>query len=145
MKRNAILLQEAYRRDGHVDFIKKTSEVCGVPRSTLKKWRQQYLKGRYTEVTDEDVEVFRATTWRIQKEALAAEAFGVARKILYQIDGILEADAEILPTDEVKDLALAFSKMLGSVRRFTPDEERPASSGKVERGLPSTLTSPSRA
>jgi len=41
MKRNAILLQEAYRRDGHADFIKRASQVCGVPRSTLKKWRQQ--------------------------------------------------------------------------------------------------------
>ncbi|SVE50609.1 uncharacterized protein METZ01_LOCUS503463, partial [marine metagenome] len=25
MKRNAILLQEAYRRDGHADFIKRAS------------------------------------------------------------------------------------------------------------------------
>ena len=41
MKRNAILLQEAYRRDGHADFIKRASEVCGVPRSTLKKWRRK--------------------------------------------------------------------------------------------------------
>ena len=47
MKRNAILLQEAYRRDGHADFIKRASEVCGVPRSTLKKWRQQHLNGIY--------------------------------------------------------------------------------------------------
>ena len=31
------------------DFIKRVSEVCGVPRSTLKKWRQQYLNGIYTE------------------------------------------------------------------------------------------------
>ena len=48
MKRNAILLQEPYRRDGHVDFIKRASEVCGVPRSTLKKCRQQYLNGIYS-------------------------------------------------------------------------------------------------
>ena len=47
MKRNAILLQEAYRRDGHADFIKRASEVCGVPRSTLYRWRQQYLKDIY--------------------------------------------------------------------------------------------------
>jgi hypothetical protein len=47
MKRNAILLQEAYRRDGHADFIKRASEVCGVPRSPIKKWRQQYLNGTY--------------------------------------------------------------------------------------------------
>ena len=35
MKRNVILLQEAYRRDGHADFIKRTSEVCGVRRPPL--------------------------------------------------------------------------------------------------------------
>ena len=27
MKRNAILLQEPYRRDGHADFIKRASEI----------------------------------------------------------------------------------------------------------------------
>ena len=42
MKRNAILLQEAYRRDGHADFIKRASEVCGVPRSTFKKFWDPY-------------------------------------------------------------------------------------------------------
>ena len=42
MKRNAILLQEAYRRDGHADFIKRASEVCGVPRSTLKRFWDLY-------------------------------------------------------------------------------------------------------
>ena len=61
MKRNAILLQEPYRRDGHADFIKRASEVCGVPRSTLKKWRQQYLNGLYTEVTNDDIESFRVS------------------------------------------------------------------------------------
>ena len=77
MKRNAILLQEAYRRDGHVDFIKRASEVCGVPRSTLKKWRQQYLNGIYTEVTNDDIESFRATLWRDQQEIMAHQAFSV--------------------------------------------------------------------
>ena len=77
MKRNAILLQEAYRRDGHADFIKRASEVCGVPRSTLKRWRQQYLNGIYTEVTNDDIESFRATLWRDQQEIMAHQAFGV--------------------------------------------------------------------
>ena len=71
MKRTTILLQEAYRRDGHPDFIKRASEVCGVSRSTLKKWRQQYLNGVYTEVTNDDIEAFRAAQWRDQKEMLA--------------------------------------------------------------------------
>ena len=80
MKRNAILLQEAYRRDGHADFIKRASEVCGVPRSTLKKWRQQYLNGIYTEVTNDDIESFRATLWRDQQEVLASRPSVLLRR-----------------------------------------------------------------
>ena len=102
MKRNAILLQEAYRRDGHADFIKRASEVCGVPRSTLKKWRQQYLNGIYTEVTNDDIESFRATLWRDQKEVLAQQAFGAAKKILEQINGLLDAWTDSLQAREIK-------------------------------------------
>ena len=32
---------------GRADFKKRAAKVCGVPRSTLKKWGQQYLKGIY--------------------------------------------------------------------------------------------------
>ena len=77
MKRNAILLQKVYRRDGHTDFIKRASDVCGVPRSTLKKWRQQNLNGLYTEVTNDDIEFFRATLWLDQPERLA---HGIAKR-----------------------------------------------------------------
>ena len=97
MKRNAILLQKAYRRDGHADFLKRASEICGVPRSTLKKWRQQYLNGIYTEVTNDDIESFMATLWRDQQEVLAQQAFGTAKKILGQINGLLDAQADSLP------------------------------------------------
>ena len=58
LKRNAILLQEAYRRDGHADFIKPASEVCGAPRSTLKKWRPKYRNGIYTEVSNDDIALY---------------------------------------------------------------------------------------
>ena len=145
MKRNAVLLQEAYRRDGHVDFIKKASEVCGVPRSTLKRWRKEFLDGTYTEVTDEDVEAFRATAWRAQQEALASEAFRVARQILCQIDCMLDATHEGDSADDIKHLALAFSKLLGSVRRLTPHEETNSYSSKVEIRLPPKLAEASRA
>ena len=113
MKRNAILLQEAYRRDGHADFIKRASEVCGVPRSTLKKWRQQYLNGIYTEVTNDDIESFRATLWRDQQEVLAQQAFGTAKKILEQINGLLNAQTDALQARDIKDMSLAFNKILG--------------------------------
>ena len=113
MKRNAILLQEAYRRDGHAYFIKRASEVCGVPRSTLKKWRQQYLNGIYTEVTNDDIESFRATLWRDQQEVLAHQAFGTAKKILEQINGLLNAQTDALQARDIKDMSLAFKKILG--------------------------------
>ena len=50
MKRNAILLQEAYRRDGHADFIKRASEVCGrkYERTTHVIRRNVKLLGRTT-------------------------------------------------------------------------------------------------
>ena len=89
LKRNAILLQEAYRRDGHADFIKPASEVCGAPRSTLKRLRQQYLNGIYAEVTNDDIESFRATSWHAQQEIMAHQAFGTAKKIIVQMDELL--------------------------------------------------------
>ena len=113
MKRNAILLQEAYRRDGHADFIKRTSEVCGVPRSTHKKWRQQYLNGIYTEVTNDDIESFRASSWRARQEIMAHQAFGTAKKILEQINGLLNAQTDALQARDIKDMSLAFNKILG--------------------------------
>ena len=102
MKRNAILLREAYRRVGHADFIKRASEVCGVPRSTLKKWRQQYLNGIHTEVTSDDIESFRATSWRAQQEIMAHQGFGAAKKILEQINGLLDARTDSLQAREIK-------------------------------------------
>ena len=117
MKRNAILLQEAYRRDGHVDFIKRASEVCGLPRSTLKKWRQKYLNGIYTEVTNDDIETYRATSWRNQQAMPASNAFCAARKIINQIDGLPDVDIESSQAREIMDLSMAFSKVMGSVSR----------------------------
>jgi hypothetical protein len=136
MKRNAILLQEAYRRDGHVDFIKRASEVCGVPRSTLKKWRQQYLNGIYTEVTNDDIESFRASSWRAQQEIMAHQAFGAAKKILEQINGLLNARTDSLQAREIKDLSLAFSKVLGCVSGFTPGGQQAAAVSNVQIVMP---------
>ena len=134
MKRNAILLQEAYRSDGHVDFIKRTSEVCGVPRSTLKKWRQQYLNGIYTEVTNDDIESFRASSWRAQQEIMAHQAFGTAKKIIGQIDELLNAQTDSLQAREIKDLSLAFSKVLGCVHGITPGGHQAEASIRTRRG-----------
>ena len=136
MKRNAILLQEAYRRDGHADFIKRASDVCGVPRSTLKKWRQQYLNGIYTEVTNDDIESFRASSWRAQQEIMAYQAFGAAKKILEQINGLLNARTDSLQAREIKDLSLAFSKVLGCVSGFTPGGQQAVAVSNVQIVLP---------
>jgi len=145
MKRNAILLQEAYRRDGHADFIKRASEVCGVPRSTLKKWRQQYLNGIYTEVTNDDIESFRATLWRAQQEIMAHQAFGAAKKILEQINGLLNAQTDSLQAREIKDLSLAFSKVLGCVHGITPGGHQAAAVSNVQIVMPPKMDELSRA
>jgi hypothetical protein len=145
MKRNAILLQEAYRRDGHADFIKRASEVCGVPRSTLKKWRQQYLNGIYTEVTNDDIESFRATLWRDQKEVLAQQAFGTAKKILEQINGLLNAQTDALQARDIKDMSLAFNKILGCVSGFTPGGQQAVAVSNVQIVMPPKMSELSRA
>ena len=134
MKRNAILLQEAYRRDGHADFLKRASEICGVPRSTLKKWRQQYLNGIYTEVTNDDIESFMATLWRDQQEVLAQQAFGTAKKIIGQIDELLNAWTDSLQAREIKDLSLAFSKVPGCVHGITPGGHQAAAGIRTRSG-----------
>ena len=144
MKRNAILLQEAYRRDGHVDFIKRASEVCGVPRSTLKKWRQQYLNGIYTEVTNDDIESFRASSWRAQQEIMAHQAFGAAKKILEQIDRLVSMETDSLKAREIKDLSLAFSKVLGCVRDAAPVNHQTQTVNNVQIVLPPKMGEPSR-
>ena len=136
MKRNSILLQEAYRRDGHADFIKRASEVCGVPRSTLKKWRQQYLNGIYTEVTNDDIESFRASSWRAQQEIMAHQAFGAAKKIIGQIDELLDAPADSLQARDIKDMSLAFNKILGCVSGFTPGGQQAVAVSNVQIVLP---------
>ena len=145
MKRNAILLQEAYRRDGHADFIKRASDVCGVPRSTLKKWRQQYLNGIYTEVTNDDIEAFRATLWRDQQEVLAQQAFGTASKIINHIDGLLDGDTGSLQARDVKDLSLAFNKILGCVNGNTPGGQQAVAVSNVQIVMPPKETQASHA
>jgi|AP95_1055475.scaffolds.fasta_scaffold45822_2 hypothetical protein len=109
---------ETCRRDGHGDFIKRASEVCGVPRSTIKRWRPQYPNAIYTEVTNDDIETFRATSWRNQQAMPASNAFSAARKIINQIDGLPDVDMESSQAREIMDLSMAFSKVLGSVRRY---------------------------
>jgi hypothetical protein len=117
-------------------FIKRASEVCGVPRSTLKKWRQQYLNGIYTEVTNDDIESFRATLWRDQQEVLAQQAFGAAKKILEQINGLLNAQRDALHARDIKDMSLAFNKILGCVSGFTPGGQQAVSVSNVQIVLP---------
>ena len=76
MKRNAILLQEAYRRDGHADFIKRASEVCGVPRSTLKRLWDLY-------VTVRDWNIVKATA--ISSNVLQTRTVSTSKRVCREI------------------------------------------------------------
>ena len=115
------------------------------PRSTLKKWRQQYLNGIYTEVTNDDIESFRATLWRDQQEIMAHQAFGTAKKIIGQIDELLNAQTDSLQAREIKDLSLAFSKVLGCVHGITPGGHQAATVSNVQIVLPPKMSVPHRA
>ncbi len=73
--------------------------TCRIHRSEAGSWlntllSQQYLNGIYTEVTNDDIESFRATLWRDQQEILAHQAFGTAKKIIGQIDEMLNTPAD---------------------------------------------------
>ena len=119
--------------------------MCGVPRSTLKKWRQWYLNGICTEVTNYDIESFRASSWRPQQEVLAHQAFGTAKKILEQINGLLDAQADSLQARDIKDMSLAFNKILGCVSGFTPGGQQAVAVSNVQIVLPPKTGELSRA
>ena len=119
--------------------------MCGVPRSTLKKWRQQYLNGIYTEVTNDDIESFMATLWRDQQEVLAQQAFGTAKKILEQINGLLNAQTDALQARDIKDMSLAFNKILGCVSGFTPGGQQAVAVSNVQIVMPPKMSELSRA
>ena len=88
------------------------------------------------EVTNDDIESFRATLWRDQKEVLAQQAFGTAKKIIGQIDELLNAPADSLHARDIKDLSLAFSKVLGCVSGFTPGGQQAVAVSNVQIVLP---------
>ena len=57
---------------------------------------------------------------RIPAPDYRQQAFGAAKKILEQIDGLLNARTDSLQARDIKDLSLAFNKLLGCVSGFTP-------------------------
>ena len=57
---------------------------------------------------------------RDHQEMLAQQAFGTAKKIIGQMDELLNAPADSLHARDIKDLSLAFNKLLGCVSGFTP-------------------------
>ena len=88
------------------------------------------------EVTNDDIESFRATLWRDQKEVLAQQAFGTAKKIIGQIDELLNAPADSLQARGIKDISLAFNKILGCVNGFTPGRQQAVAVSNVQIVLP---------
>ena len=97
--------------DPNIDMNNHASDLD----AARAKWRQQYLNGIYTEVTNDDIESFRATLWRDQQEVLAHQAFGTAKKILEQINGLLNAQTDAFQARDIKDMSRALNKILGCV------------------------------
>ena len=73
---------------------------------------------------------------RDQQEVLAQQAFGTAKKIIGQIDELLNAPAESLQAREIKDLSLAFSKVLDCVHGITPGGPQAAAVSNVQIVMP---------
>jgi len=67
---------------------------------------------------------------------MAHQAFGAAKKILEQINGLLDARTDSLQAREIKDLSLAFSKVLGCVSGLTPGGQQAVAVSNVQIVMP---------
>ena len=76
---------------------------------------------------------------------MAHQAFGAAKKILEQIDSLLNARTDSLQAREIKDLSLAFSKVLGCVHGITPGGQQPVAVSNVQIVMPPKMDELSRA
>ena len=76
---------------------------------------------------------------------MAHQAFGAAKKILEQINDLLDARTDSLQAREIKDLSLAFNKILGCVSEFTPGGQQAVAVSNVQIVLPPKMSEPSRA
>ena len=64
------------------------------------------------------------------------QAFGTAKKILEQINGLLNAQTDALQARDIKDMSLAFNKILGCVSGFTPGGQQAAAVSNVQIVMP---------
>ena len=67
---------------------------------------------------------------------MAHQAFGAAKKNLEQIGGLLDARTDSLQARKIKDLSLAFSKVLGCVYGIKPGGQQAAAVSNVQIVLP---------
>ncbi|HCP99873.1 MAG TPA: hypothetical protein DIT99_03920 [Candidatus Latescibacteria bacterium] len=73
---------------------------------------------------------------RIPAPDYRQQAFGAAKKILEQINGLLDARTDSLQARDIKDMSLAFNKILGCVSGFTPGGQQVAAASNVQIVLP---------
>ena len=80
---------------------------------------------------------------RIPAPDYRQQAFGAAKKILEQIDRLVSMETDPLKAREIKDLSLAFSKVLGCVRDAVPVNHQTQSVNNVQIVLPPKMGEPS--
>ena len=73
---------------------------------------------------------------RDHQEIRAHQAFGTAKKNLEQIGGLLDARTDSLQARDIKDMSLAFNKILGCVSEFTPSGQQAAAVSNVQIVMP---------
>ena len=76
---------------------------------------------------------------------MAHQAFGAAKKNLEQIGGLLDARTDSLQARDIKDMSLAFNKILGCVNGFTPGRQQAVAVSNVQIVLPPKTGELSRA
>ena len=67
---------------------------------------------------------------------MAHQGFGAAKKVLEQINGLLDARTDSLQARDIKDMSLAFNKILGCVSGFTPGGQQAVAVSNVQIVLP---------
>jgi len=67
---------------------------------------------------------------------MAHQAFGAAKNILEQINGLLDAQTDSLQARYIEDMSLAFNKILGCVSGFTPGGQQAVAVSNVQIVLP---------
>lgn len=105
-KHAIVMLAESHRRDGHKDFIARTSRELSVPNHIISHLLKRYKDGEL-DMTSEVVTQFSTEEWAQSKGAIAKKAMATLEATLAN----LHAANEDGDSRSVRDYSQAFSNL----------------------------------